>query len=538
MNKVYILLISMLPFCQLFAQPIIELVQFTDESAGQVVSIAHAGDERLFLVDQNGIISIAREDGRLINDPFLDIRDRVQTGGERGLLGLAFHPNYQENGTFFTNYTGQGGATIISKWQVSDDDPDVADSESEKIILIINQPFFNHNGGDLKFGPDGYLYIAMGDGGSGGDPQNFSQNPGSLLGKMLRIDIEDTTGYKIPLDNPFVNDNEVMDEIWALGLRNPWRFSFDAETGDMWIADVGQNAIEEINKAPASSTGGENYGWRCYEGTQPFNTDGCEDQSFYTFPIFEYTHEQGDRSITGGYVYRGFDYPFMYGSYFYADFVSSRFFTLRETEDGLESSILGNLGISQIATFGEDFKSELYVASRSNGLVYRVTDFCQQFQPYLFQADANVLVVELESADWDNENFTVNWYRDDVLVGSGKDSIYYVEESGVYFVVIEQEDGCNLSSESFEVLVTSFHELGDMQSIKVWPNPFDSYFNLESDLEEEIDVLLIDETGRIIDANVIGPMAREIWRVDVPRGFYTLQIVTSRGQLNRRLIRK
>lgn len=538
MAKLYQLILIGFMSWNISAQPIVELYQFTEESAGQVVSLTNAGDERLFVVRQNGIISIIEADGTLIENPFLDIRDKVQTGGERGFLGLAFHPNYENNGFFFTNYTGQSGSTIISKWRVSEDDPYIADEESEQIILIVNQPFFNHNGGDIKFGPDGYLYIGMGDGGSGGDPENFSQNTGSLLGKMVRIDVDDTTGYKIPIDNPFVNDDDVLDEIWAIGLRNPWRFSFDAETGDLWIADVGQNAIEEINKAPASSTGGENYGWRCYEGSEPYNTNGCEDESFYTFPVFEYTHEFGDRSVTGGAVYRGMNYPHLYGKYIFADFVSSRFFMLTETDEGIESTVIGELGINQIATFGEDVNNELYVASRSNGLIYRVTDYCQQFQPYLSQVDANILSVRLESADWDSENFTVNWYRDGELVGSNTDSLFYIEQSGVYFVIIDQEDGCNMKSESFEIMVTSFHELGNMESIKVWPNPFDSYFNIESDLNEEIDAILFDETGRIVDAAVIGPKGRETWRVNLPRGYYTLQIVTSRGQLNRRMIRK
>lgn len=538
MEKLYQLILIGLMSWNISAQPIVELNQFTEESAGQVVSLTNAGDERLFVVRQNGIISIIEADGTLIENPFLDIRDKVQTGGERGFLGLAFHPNYENNGFFFTNYTGQSGSTIISKWRVSEDDPYIADVESEQIILIINQPFFNHNGGDIKFGPDGYLYIGMGDGGSGGDPENFSQNTGSLLGKMVRIDVDDTTGYKIPIDNPFVNDDDVLDEIWAIGLRNPWRFSFDAETGDLWIADVGQNAIEEINKAPASSTGGENYGWRCYEGSEPYNTNGCEDESFYTFPVFEYTHEFGDRSVTGGAVYRGLNYPHLYGKYIFADFVSSRFFMLTETDEGIESTVIGELGINQVATFGEDVNNELYVASRSNGLIYRVTDYCQQFQPYLSQVDANILSVRLESADWDSENFTVNWYRDGELVGSNTDSLFNIEQSGVYFVIIDQEDGCNMKSESFEIMVTSFHELGNMESIKVWPNPFESYFNIESDLNEEIDAILFDETGRIVDAAVIGPKGRETWRVNLPRGYYTLQIVTSRGQLNRRMIRK
>lgn len=233
------------------------------------VNIKHAGDDRLFVVEQDGFIKIVNSDGSVEPTNFLDIDDRVRSiGNEQGLLGLAFHPDFASNGYFFVNYTDNSGDTVISRFSRIGVNPTIADPNSELIILTYTQPYSNHNGGELQFGPDGYLYISSGDGGSGGDPQNNAQNLNSLLGKLLRIDVNNSTAsnpYEIPADNPFIGDAAARDEIWAYGLRNPWKFSFDALTDDLWIADVGQNAREEINLVP-STDAGLNYGWRCYEG--------------------------------------------------------------------------------------------------------------------------------------------------------------------------------------------------------------------------------------------------------------------------------
>src|SRR5690554_2313016 len=236
------------------------------------VEIAHCGDDRLFIVQQGGAIKVVNSDGSVNAENFLNLSSLISTGSERGLLGLAFHPNYESNGYFFVNYTNTSGNTVIARYSVSNSNPNVADPSSGVILLTINQPFSNHNGGCIKFGPDGYLWISMGDGGSGGDPNNNGQNKSSLLGKMLRIDVDGET-YTSPSDNPFVG-TDGADEIWAYGLRNAWKFSFDRETGDVWIADVGQNAIEEINHE-SSTEPGLNYGWRCYEGNNTYNTSGC-----------------------------------------------------------------------------------------------------------------------------------------------------------------------------------------------------------------------------------------------------------------------
>lgn len=328
------------------------------------------GSNRIFIVEQAGRIKIIK-DGNTLTTPFLDITDRVLSGGERGLLGLAFHPDFENNGYFFVNYTKAGGHTQVSRFSVSAN-PDIADLNSEFSVLSVNQPQSNHNGGDLNFGPDGYLYIGLGDGGGSGDPNNLAQNKKTLLGKMLRIDIDTGNPYGIPPTNPFVNDTSTLDEIWAIGLRNPWRFSFDRLTGDMWIGDVGQNAREEINFQAAGSAGGENYGWKCYEGDIAFNTTNCGPIGNYTFPVFAEKHNTNNpNSIAGGMVYRGSNECFQ-GVYFCGETRADTFFTI--IPDGMGWSVQRKLfpGVSNIAAFGEDESGELYTVSL-NGTIYQIT---------------------------------------------------------------------------------------------------------------------------------------------------------------------
>ncbi len=343
------------------------LLESFGPSFNSPVEIKNAGDERLFVVEKSGKIKILNPDGSVNSTPFLDIEDRVSTNAnERGLLGLAFHPNYPENPFFFVNYTNNNGATTISKFSVSTNQ-DIA-NDSETILLIINQPYANHNGGCINFGPDGNLYIGMGDGGSGGDPQNYSQNTESLLGKMLRINVN-SGAYSIPENNPF------GDEIWSIGLRNPWKFSFDSLNGDLWIADVGQNEFEEINMVE-NNPANVNYGWRCYEGNEPYNLSGCPDEGL-TFPVSTYSHySSGDFkcSITGGYVYRGDQISGLDGVYFFADYCSGEIGLLSKNEnDGWDMSLaFPNINGSWVS-FGEDINGELYIAS-INGSVYKIID--------------------------------------------------------------------------------------------------------------------------------------------------------------------
>ncbi|RYH74823.1 T9SS type A sorting domain-containing protein [Flavobacteriaceae bacterium 144Ye] len=344
------------------------------------VNIKHSGDNRLFVAERSGYIQIINQEGTINPTPFLDIDVNVtDNGGEQGLLGLAFHPNYASNGYFYVNYINNAGDTVISRFTRSDSN--TADSTSELILMTISQPYINHNGGDMAFGNDGYLYIATGDGGSGGDPGNRAQDLSTLLGKMLRIDVDNTSGgnnYAIPATNPFVGDATALDEIWSYGLRNPWKFSFDSLTNDIWIADVGQNEYEEINMVtPSASALGVNYGWRCYEGNSTYNTADCPPMAEMTFPVAEYGHTSSGAfkcSITGGYIYRGSAQPNLYGVYFFADYCSNEIGILSNNEGTWSYTFTEQYSGNGWSCFGEDVDGELYVAGLSSGTIYKIID--------------------------------------------------------------------------------------------------------------------------------------------------------------------
>ncbi len=350
----------------------LKLISF---SSGYVhpVGIENCGDSRLFIVEEDGRIIICDSMGNMHTQPFLDISDRVLYKGEQGLLGLAFDPNYAANGFFYVNYINKSGNTQISRFKVKSNNRDMAAIGSEKFILEIDQPFANHNGGCTRFGPDGYLYIGMGDGGSAGDPNNNAQNPMSLLGKLLRINVHSTSPYKIPRTNPFVDSPRYRPEIWAMGLRNPWRWSFDEGDSSMYIADVGQDSWEEIDRQ-LPNEGGNNYGWRCYEGKYAYNTDSCHPRAYYDLPVYEYYHSDstGDCSIIGGFVYRGTKYPSFYGKYIFTDYCSG-IFRLLYTEDGktkVKKVLIGDK--SAYTSFGEDMNHEIYVCNQANGNIYHL----------------------------------------------------------------------------------------------------------------------------------------------------------------------
>jgi glucose/arabinose dehydrogenase len=337
------------------------------------VAVRAAGDGsgRLFIVEQPGRIRIV-DRGILLSTPFLDITNRVRdSSNEQGLLGLAFHPDYASNGRFFVNYTDLSGDTVVAEYSRSDGNPDLSNPMSEAIIITIQQPNANHNGGDLAFGPDGFLWIATGDGGNGGDPQGNGQNPETLLGKLLRVDVDSGSTYTIPLDNPFVNDPMARDEIWALGLRNPWRFSFDRLTGDLYIGDVGQGSWEEIDFEARTNPGGRNYGWNTMEGSHCFGSSPCSTEGL-TLPAAEYSHALGC-AVTGGYVYRGSRFPALRGLYLYGDFCSGTLWAMARSASGnWTAAEVGQTGAS-ISSFGEDESGELYLTDLWTGSVYLVT---------------------------------------------------------------------------------------------------------------------------------------------------------------------
>lgn len=359
------------------------------------VEITNAGDNRLFIVEQGGIIKILNSNGTVNPTPFLNITSQVSTGGEKGLLGLAFHPNYASNGFFYTNHTNTSGNTVITKYSVDGVNPNIANASSATVLLTITQPYANHNGGTLKFGLDGYLYIGMGDGGSAGDPENRAQNINELLGKMLRIDVNSGAPYSIPATNPYVGIAGA-DEIWAIGLRNPWKFSFDKILGNLWIADVGQNNIEEINVVPATQAG-LNYGWRCYEGNTAYNTSDCPSQTSMKFPFTTINHSTGACSVTGGYVYNGTVFPNFRGLYFFTDYCNPQIGMI--TSNGsitYSQSFSGN----NFSTFGEDKNGELYIAALNSGIIYKIIDTSlpvdtfdqKQFAIYPNPANSEIIV--------------------------------------------------------------------------------------------------------------------------------------------------
>lgn len=336
--------------------------------------VTHAADnsDRIFLVEQVGKIWILK-DGLLFEQPFLDIEALISPGAitqsfsEQGLLGLAFHPEFQSNGAFFINYTDRQGSTVVARYHADAENPERADASSGEILFQLSQPYANHNGGHIEFGPDGYLYIALGDGGSANDPLGAGQNRQLLLGSLLRIDVDGAAPYAIPPDNPFVGDASARDEIWAYGLRNVWRFSFDRATGDMYMADVGQNQWEEINFQPADSGGGENYGWNVWEGKHIFAGGNAPK---HVPPIYEYSHSFGC-SVTGGNIYRGEAIAELEAVYLFGDWCSGRIWgAWRDQDLKWQARELMKTSIP-ISSFGEDEAGEVYVIDYG-GAIYRL----------------------------------------------------------------------------------------------------------------------------------------------------------------------
>ena len=336
------------------------------------IYITHAGDStgRLFVVEQSGIIRIVTG-GHVLDKPFLDLSDKItRRSSEQGLLGLAFDPDYSNNGQFFVHYSDNNGDTVVMRLFVSSD-ANRANNQSGSKVLEQSQPYRNHNGGQIAFGPDGHLYVGLGDGGLAGDPHKNGQNLATWLGSILRVSIESPVGYSVPSDNPFVENKDALSEIWAYGLRNPWRFSFDRITGDLYIADVGQNDWEEINFQPADSLGGENYGWSNMEGNHCYRL-GCE-SGIFSAPIAEYRHSNGTCSVTGGYVYRGEALLHMRGSYVYGDFCSGTIWTISRTMSGDWDEALIIESELQISSFGEDEFGEVYVVDYAGG-IYKIVE--------------------------------------------------------------------------------------------------------------------------------------------------------------------
>ncbi len=450
-----------------FVLPLLSILFFIPNSFSQVtlvqfstgftnpIDLTNAGDSRIFVVEQAGKIFITDSNGVKKPIPFLDIHTRVISGGERGLLGLAFPPDYASSGFFYVNYTMQtNGATRISRFSVSPTNPDTALPNSEQVLLTIHQPFANHNGGNIEFGPDGYLYIGMGDGGSSGDPSNRAQNLDSLLGKMLRIDVSGGGNYSIPPTNPFVG-KPGRDEIWAYGLRNPWRWSFDRLKGDLWIGDVGQNEYEEVDYQPGSSPGGENYGWRCYEGLHAYNTTGCAPQSSYVSPVLEIAQTPTNScSVIAGYVYRGAEYSNMFGTMFLTDECNPNIKTLVPNgSGGFTMANLGTLNGSTLVSFGEDKWGEIYVVAYG-GTIYKFKG--ANCSPVAYISDQSTIhscaggTYKLSTPP--GNGFSYAWKLNGSVIPGATSSTYTASQSGNYTVTVTNRQACTATSSQVNLL--------------------------------------------------------------------------------------
>jgi glucose/arabinose dehydrogenase len=533
-------------FAPAFSQPIIGY-QAVVSGLTQPVDIVNAGDgsNRLFIVQQNGIVRVWNGSSLLAGN-FLNISSLIATGGsEQGLLSMAFHPDY--NGTtnryFFVYYTATDGAITLARYQTQSGDMNVADAASGVVLLSIPKPgtpyFTNHNGGKLLFGSDGMLYFGTGDGGDGGDPFNNAQNGASLLGKMLRIDVSGFASsapfYGIPADNPYVSASDgIRDEIWATGLRNPWRWSFDRLNGDMWIADVGQGAWEEVNRVPAG-TGGVNYGWRCREGMHNYNTSGCV--SSYTEPVFEYPHSSatGGFSITGGVVYRGSAYPALYGYYVTADYISSNVWLVRPDGSFVRQGSMPNT----ISTFGEDENGELYAARRSNGTIYQVTvtgllpvslvSFSAEKKP------GHQLLRWKTAGEWGTDGFQVEYSRDGQRfenagwVAAARSSVgqsYSFQHNAsfagdVYYRLAMRDDDGSVRYSSVVRLS------GKANGPRIYPTVIrNGVVNLELDGEAE-KVQVVNGSGMMVFERSLGSLSgtTSISLPPVAKGFYFVRII-------------
>ena len=405
------------------------------------VDIVHAGDDRLFIVERTGKIKILFPDSSVTT--FLDITSNVGSeGGEQGLLGLVFHPEYATNGYFYVNYTDLLGDTHISRFSVSGADPDVADPFSELNLIFLDQPAANHNGGDLNFGPDGYLYIFMGDGGGAGHNRS-QQIIDNKFGKILRLDVDGGTPYTIPSDNPYVGIPG-DDEIWAIGLRNPWRCNFDRLTGDLFLADVGSESWEEINVIKSDTAEFFNFGWKCYEGNMLRPGPLCDTIiADFDFPVFVYPHDidSGGFAITGGFVYRGSEFPDLYGKYIFCDYVSGNFWTMEENASGFWTTEFYGYVVDHITSFGEDVNGELFACVNQTGNIYKIIDNCESFNLSAAITDASASTINNGSVNLilsgGQSPFTFNWSN-----GSTTEDISSLF-AGEYNVIVNDNIGCS-----------------------------------------------------------------------------------------------
>ena len=491
----------------------------------RINDIAHANDDRLFLALQGGVIRILDTDGTtLMPTPFLNITTRVNSvGNEQGLLGLTFDPDYATNGYFYVYYTfGSGnGTSRVSRFTVSAD-PNVADDTSEEVLYTQAQPYTNHNGGDLDFGPDGYLYIGFGDGGSGGDPQNHAQNIADVLGSMIRIDVSGPTGWTVPPDNPFVGVAGAKEEIWVHGLRNPWRWGFDRLTGDLWIGDVGQNAYEEVDFWPAGDNSGGNFGWRCYEGNTAYDVTGCNAQDTYVAPVSVHQQtQQGWCSVIGGRVYRGPTYWRIAGRYIYTDYCGGHFYSLESNGNGTYTRrqlLASTFGVSCI---GENRQGELFVGNNSSGILSKLKEACPEPAPVISDV-GNVLSSTPAVA--------YLWYRDGQSIAGATDPTYTVTGTGFYQVLATVDGGCELLSNTIYIGFTGVED-NNAEAVTVHPVPAKEVLFIDGLDENATSLMLHDATGCLVNTTAIADRSGRIALpvVGLANGLYMLSATDAQG---------
>lgn len=459
------------------------------------VYATHAGDDRLFVVLQDGVIKIVTDSMQVLPVPFLDISAEVNSNaGEQGLLGLAFDPGYPVNGFFYVYYIhGAGsGASRISRFQVSSD-PNVADPSSEVVLYSVPQPYWNHNGGCLQFGPDGYLYCGFGDGGSGNDPDGNGQNLGVPLGKMIRLDVsQHNSTFAIPPDNPFAAAQDTLPEIWASGLRNPWRYSFDRLTGDLWIGDVGQNAWEEVDFWPAGANSGPNFGWRCREGFVPtpdVSQAGCAAAGPFVEPVAAFDHQvQGWCSVIGGYVYRGSAFPHLYGKYIFTDFCSGDFLTFGP-DYAVDTLLLDGNTNAAYSSFAEDVDGELYVTDMAQNKLMKIVDACPMPDPEI-SFDGETLATTA-AGSW-------QWLLNGVPVVGATGQSYVPLVNGAYQVQVNFGDPCLLHSDTMVVATLGIQQIDGFQ-FSVYPQPASTRLELRHQgPKPAYEVALLDAVGHVV----------------------------------------
>lgn len=496
------------------------------------ITFSHAGDPRLFVTDRHGEITIISDSMTVVERPFLDIGGLVLTAGhEQGLLGMAFDPDYTNNGFFYLNYISgtDAGTSIISRWQVSAD-PDSADVASEQVIYSWPQPYANHNGGDLLFGPDGYLYIPFGDGGDEGDPENHAQDLSDPFGDIVRLDVSDPdTTYTIPPTNPWISATDTLPEIWASGLRNPFRASFDRLNGDLWIGDVGQSAWEEVDHLTAGDNSGPNFGWHCYEGPAEYNTAGCEAQSEYVQPVTWHVndglfHEWS--AIVAGYVYRGNQWPHLLGHFIYTDFRKPEFWSLYPDGNGgfVDQMLLEDTTKIFWTTFGENADGELFVGNRNQGEVFKIVDACPMDAPSLSFDGFTLTSSPSDSA--------YAWFLDGVEIPGANAASYAPTADGEYQVQAIFQGGCVLRSDTVSVIITGVAEAAE-SGLSLQPNPANEAVTITMQhLRATVTLRLVNAQGRVVyqerDQGAV-PITLDL--DDLAAGPYAVQLLSRLGEV-------